>query len=190
MNVPFRVTPHYSAMQFDPRFLELPGIMKLATFQSIPARPTAEVELKFDEKMKATLCIVHESKNADALMVNTIARVQGGNLELCYIRSDQVRSGQDFWYDWNNQLDPAKPVIFSSEEEALCWMVLLASDVGCPGQARADFPQAKSAIFWPTLLREMKDLHAIASVMLTSLLMCLHFGMVSFIVNLDAVTLV
>lgn len=168
MNVPTRVTPHYSAMQFNTRFLELPGIVQLATFQPIPTRPTAEVELKFDERMKAILCVVHESKHADSPMHNTIARVRGGDLEVCHPKYDPAtKKTTDIWYDWDHRHDPNKPARFSSEEEALCWMVLLASDVGCPGQARVDMPQAIPSPLWSQLVTEMKNLHAVASVMLT-----------------------
>jgi hypothetical protein len=139
--------------------------MRLTTYKHIPTRPTAEIELEFDEKDDSVVCIVHDSK---VDMINRILRVHDGNLEICHSRHDPAtKKSTDTWYAWNRQDDPSKPPRFSSEEEAVCWMVLLASDVGCPGQARADFPEAWKSSLWTHLVREMKDLHSVASVMLT-----------------------
>jgi hypothetical protein len=152
-------------VQFDPKFLELPGIVQLATYKQVPTRPTAEIELKFDEREDAVICIVHESKID---MVNRVLRVRGGDLEICHVKYDQAtKQSTDTWYAWNHQYDPGKSSRFSSEEEAMCWMVLLVSDVGCPGQARADFPQTWPSPLWAHLVQEMKNLHTVASVMLT-----------------------
>jgi len=159
--------PFYSCT-WDTRFLELPpGKVLLATHKSIPTRPTAEVDLKFITEINSLDLQVVENKNQPK-MVTVVARYNGRLLEL---RSPKYNSStqqtEESWRAWNHQHDPNQPPRFQSEEEALCWMTLVASDVGCPGQARADFPIAIKSPLWTALWDEMQRLQAVASVMLT-----------------------
>lgn|SRR5512135_1975690 len=156
MNVPGEV---YSAT-WDTRFLELPpGKVLLASFDKIPTRPTAAIDLKFEEQTNSVLLQVTESKQTAS---SYVARYNGDKLELSgHKYNEQTKQVDSVWYDWNSQ--PR----FQNEEEALCWMVLLFSDVGCPNQARADMPTARTSNLWSKLWREMQHLHPVAFVMLT-----------------------
>ncbi len=146
-------------MQFDPKFLELPPSMLLATFNKIPTRPTAQVELKYEEESNYLKVLVTEANNV--AMTNFVARYAGSELELSANKYDPIaKQTEEIWYSWDEHHR------FSSEEEALCWMVLLASDVGCPGQARVDMPKARTSPLWSKLWTEIKHLHPVASVML------------------------
>jgi hypothetical protein len=165
-------SPEFYSATWNTSFLELPqghkaGKVLLATHTKIPTRPTAEVDLKYVEETNELHLQVVESKNQPK-MINVVARYAGTALEVCHHQYDPAtKKTTDVWYRWDHQHDPKKPPRFSSEVEALCWMVLVASDVGCPGQARADLMRAQKSKFWTKLLDEMKDLQAVASVMLT-----------------------
>ena len=133
----------------------------LGVFSQIPSRPTAFVELGYAEKTNAIICVVHERQDPAHPMENKVARFRGDYVELCHSKYDSAtRSSTDVWYEWNHN-----PSRFSSEEEALCWMILLYSDVGCPFQARTDMKQTIGSSLWKDLLDEMKKLQPVASVM-------------------------
>jgi len=150
----------YSAT-WDTKFLELPQRrMLLAKFNKVPTRPTAHIELFFEEDTNAVVVKVIEKGRQP--MTNFAARYDGDKLELGGSNYDaKTQESIPVWYPWN---DRAR---FQSEKEALCWMVLLMSDVSCPGQARVDMPKALASSLWTKLWDEMRNLHPVASVMLT-----------------------
>ena len=159
-------------MMPDTRFLELPsGKMLLQSYENVPTRPTAKVELAFVEPNHVFMRVL-ENKNSAGPdkpgMDNVIARYDGVSLEICHHSYDaDTKKSKGTWYEWNFHHVSGRPLAFSTEEEAICWMVLLASDVGCPGQARHDMMEARKSPFWSQLFQEMKDLQPVASVMFT-----------------------
>jgi hypothetical protein len=155
----------YSAT-WDPKFLELPhDRMLLAKFDKVPTRPTAHVLLQFDPDDNRV--VVRVMEEGVQKMETVAARYDGDKLELRSPKYNAVtKKSEDFWRAWDYQYD-GKPPRFQSELEALCWMTLVCSDVGCPNQARSDMPQAMRSTLWSKLWSEIKKLHPVASVMLT-----------------------
>ena len=133
----------------------------LGVYKRVPTRPTAFIELGYVMATDAIVCVVYEQQHTPRTET-TVARIIGPDLELCYPKYDQAtQKSVNVWHKWNER--PR----FQTEVEALCYAVILFSDVGCPNQARSDFPKAIKSTLWSNLLTEMKNLQPVASVMLT-----------------------
>jgi len=139
--------------------------MLLARFNKVPTRPTVHVLLQFDPHYNAV--VVRVMEEGSQKMETVAARYDGDKLELRVPKYNATtKQSEDAWRAWDFQYD-SKPPRFQSPEEALCWMTLVCSDVGCPNQARSDMPQAMRSTLWSKLWDEMKSLHPVASVMLS-----------------------
>ncbi len=148
----------YSAT-WNTDFLELPRKWILRTYEQIPTRPTAQIELSYDYLMDAVKCVVTEGKMEGR--INTVARFSS-NLEFSWPKyNDKTKKCDEAWSDWNVSGR------YQNAVEALCHRILLASDVGCPAQARVDFPEAIKSEFWTQLMQDMENFYSVASVMLT-----------------------
>lgn len=139
--------------------------INLAYFYDIPMRPTAFIDLSYMEDSKLVTCTVHERKVNPHSSV-TVARYKGSILEICYQHIKRIdkftNRTQDVWESWSMNRNSRW---LQNEEEMLCWKVLLASDVFCAGQAKADFAEAIKYPFWNEILEEMKRLQVVSSVM-------------------------
>ena len=156
MTQPAPFYPH----TWDTSFLELPrSRMLLSTYETIPTRPTAKVELHYYlDTQTVTLMVVESNQMGTSANVIRFSNV----LEYSVTKFDpESRSTKCEWRAWHSTKR------FSSEVEALCWMVLCSTDVGCPAQARSDMPEAIKSPLWNEILEEMKRLGPVASVMLS-----------------------
>lgn len=140
----------FVSVTWDTKYLSLPNdrMILLKTYDSIPLRPTARIDLLFDPVEKAILCMVREGDNE-----NVAAKETDSGLLL--------PSGKDSW----GPFSPSR--LASTPAEAACLAVLRRSDVFCGSQAHTDFHSASVYPFWDALLADMRALLPAACVMLS-----------------------
>jgi len=121
----------------------------LKTYDSVPFRPTARIDLLFDPVERAVLCTVIEGSNESVVLK-------------CSDSGILFQSGRDEWLGFR-----PGPSRLSTPAGAACLAVLKHSDVFCPSQAISDFPAAASAPIWEELLEDIVALLPVAAVMLS-----------------------
>ena len=135
----------------------------ISTINGVPYRPTASMILSYHSREDLIVCVTQEVVRDTTHQTKTIA-FDGKDFVFPVTPASVNEKTVEEWKVWNEiRQKPRFPL--NNEVEAFCYFTLCMSDVFCAGQARSDFSKALQSPFWIEVMEEMRNFHAVASVM-------------------------